>query len=272
MRSNDLLKTFIRMKGINMIENLKRKIKWVLCLIIGFLTFNSISVVAVENTMLPENVDNYFLTQEHILKSPELYNFIKDTEKGVFPEFLNFDKEQKKDLVILIYKLFDSMWAFDEDYWEQKFSNEKFDLLKTYFIEYPHKKDETYYWAGKNLLTWSGTNSFIKSTQENLRDKNLPHHYLYIYVNQPHAWSENIAILKKHTSLSDDKIKELANIGYFYHIEENLKQIVSDVNNASQIKDKNEYLFNYLLAGSAQLLNTNEYYFRGAENTYFKKK
>ena len=86
-------------------NNFKIKIKQILCLIIGFLTFNSVSTLAVENTIPPENVENYFLTQNHILKSPELYNFLIDIEKGVFPAISKLDKKQKLELENLIYKL-----------------------------------------------------------------------------------------------------------------------------------------------------------------------
>ena len=88
-----------------MSENLKIKLKRILCLIIGFLTFNSISAVAVEKAIATENVDNYFLTQKHILESPELYNFVKDIEKGIFPDVSQMDKKQKIELEKIIYKL-----------------------------------------------------------------------------------------------------------------------------------------------------------------------
>ena len=55
------------------------------------------------------------------------------------------------------------------------------------------------------------------------------------------------------------------------HNFDDLEQIVSDIDNNSQIKDKNEYLYNYLLASSYQLINTNDSHFREAEMNYFKR-
>ena len=251
------------------IEEIRIKLKKILCLVFGFLALNSISTHAVENN------SNYFLTQKHILKSPELYNFIKDTEKGIFPDISKLDRDQKKELVILFYRLFDSRKEFDKENWEQEFSDEKLDLMRTYFIEYSHPKDVTYYSIGKFIcrsssFDLSGTSPYIKPIQEKLRDKNFSHHYLYMYVIEHEKWEKNIKALKENTMLTDEMIQELANDVYFYDVEV-LKQIVTDVNNNSQIKDKNRYLYNYLLAGSYPLLIINDTNFCDVETVYFKR-
>ena len=224
-----------------------------------------------------ENNSNYFLTQEHILKSPELYNFIEDTEKGIFPDISKLDRDQKKELVILFYRLFDLMYLFSEENWEQEFGNDELDLMRTYFIEYSHPKDVTYYSIGKafvfgrSCFDFSETSPDIKSIQEKLQDKNFPSHCLYMYIIEHSDWETNFSILKETTSLTDEMIQELVSVGNFTFYEEVLKQIVTDVNNNSQIEDKNRYLYNYLLAGSYPLLITNDANFCDAEMVYFKR-
>ena len=224
-----------------------------------------------------ENNSNYFLTQEHILKSPELYNFIEDTEKGIFPDISQLDKDQKKELVILFYSLFDLMYLFSEENWEQEFNDEVLDLMRTYFIEYSHPKDVTYYSIGKAFVFGRScfdlpeTSSYTKSIQEKLQDKNFPSHCLYMYIIEHSDWETNFSILKETTSLTDEMIQELASVGNFTFYEEVLKQIVNDVNKNSQIEDKNRYLYNYLLAGSYPLLITNDENFRDTETIYFKR-
>lgn len=249
-----------------MSENLKIKLKRILCLIIGFLTFNSISAVAVEKAIATENVDNYFLTQKHILESPELYNFVKEIEKGIFPDVSQMDKKQKIELEKLIYKLFNiNRLLYKGNDW----TDNKLDLFKTYFVEYPHSKDENYYYIGQHLVFDDEMFSEErKLSQENLRNKNLNPEYIYSYVTAPFTWEKSISVLKENTQLSDDIVMKLASLVRNF---DDLEQIVADIDNNSQIKDKNEYLYNYLLASSYQLINTNDSHFREAEMYYFKR-
>ena len=247
-------------------NNFKIKIKQILCLIIGFLTFNSVSTLAVENTIPPENVENYFLTQNHILKSPELYNFVIDIEKGVFPEISKLDKKQKLELENLIYKLFNVNKLLHKG---NDWSDSKLDLFRTYLIEWPHSKDENYYFVGQHLVCDNEMFPAERNlSQENLRNKNLEPEYLYAYVTEPFTWNKSISVLKEKTQLSDNMIKKLASLVCNFN---DLDKIVANINNNSQIKDKNEYLYNYLLASSYQLINTNDSHFREAEMNYFKR-
>lgn len=247
-------------------NNFKIKIKQILCLVIVFLTFNSVSTLSVEKTRTPDNVENYFLTQKHILKSPELYNFVKNIEKGAFPEISQLDKKQKLELEKLLYRLFNvNRFLYKGNDW----TDSKLDLFRTYLVEWPHSKDENYYFVGQHLVCDNEMFSAERNlTQENLRNKNIEPEYLYAYVTAPFTWDKSISVLKENTQLSDNKIKKLASLVCNFN---DLDKIVADINNNFQIKDKNEYLYNYLLASSYQLIDTNDSHFREAEMIHFKR-